>query len=102
MARLLLKLDKDWKLEATLDSHDITVMQSQPIDLDASSHDRLPLSLLRFMVRTAQPDQYEISNTLDKSNAAAIVLPDLSKQAAYAQDLYVIKQTPRSLSGFPS
>ncbi|KAB8042430.1 diguanylate cyclase domain-containing protein [Janthinobacterium aquaticum] len=52
VARLLLLTDGAYQVEAEIDGAAIAVLQSRRIDLDAASDPQLPLSLLRYVIRT--------------------------------------------------
>lgn len=52
VARLLLLADGAYHVEAEIDGDAVTVLQSRRIDLDAASDPQLPLSLLRYVIRT--------------------------------------------------
>ena len=91
VARLLLLLDGAWQLEASIDEDPdqdgdtVTVLESRRIDLDAAGDPQLPLSLLRYVVRTG----------------AAVIEDNVADAARFAADPYVQQQRPRSVMCLP-
>ncbi len=85
VARLLLLSDGVCRLEADIDGDVITVLQSRPIDLDATSDSQFPLSLLRYVIRTG----------------AEVIEDSITGASRFAADPYVQQQRPRAVMCLP-
>ncbi|MGI4846461.1 MAG: diguanylate cyclase [Janthinobacterium lividum] len=85
VARLLLLSDGVYRLEADIDGDAVTVLQSRQLDLDAASDPQLPLSLLRYVIRTG----------------AALIEDDIAQGSRFAADPYVRLHRPRSVMCLP-
>ena len=85
VARLLLKDDGVWHLEADIAGDVVTVLQARTLALDADFDPQFPLSLLRYVARTG----------------AEIIEDRIATSARFALDPYVQTQQPTSVMCLP-
>ncbi len=84
VARLLLRSDDGWRLEAEI-TGDATVVQPRVLALDAAADPQFPLSLLRYVARTG----------------AEVIEDQIASSSRFAQDPYVQLQQPKSVMCLP-
>lgn len=84
VARLLLH-DEVWRLEADSADNSTAVLQARPVLLDVMDHPLLPLSLLRYVVRTG----------------GEVIEECIASSTRFAADPYVLAQQPKSVMCLP-
>jgi diguanylate cyclase (GGDEF)-like protein len=85
VARLLLRSDGDWRLDADIDDDAVTVLQARRLDLDGADDPQFPLSVLRYVIRTG----------------AEVIEDSIADASRFAFDPYVRRQRPRAVMCLP-